>query len=161
MKKAYKAIISAAVVLSFIPVPVQAKHIADNTYKICKNDIFTDFDNMNVKKIVTEVKNDGTFIAEDLSDWIKTQDVYNVSVVEEKDGTKEMFYEFHSGNAGPEYDNTENTSYIHFEDLVQVGEIINSTDTLVEEVTHVNPDGSFYTEVRPSGFDLILAEEPE
>lgn len=161
MKKACKTVISAAVLCSLMAVPVQAKYISENTYKICKNDIFNDYGNLNVKKIVTEVKDDGSFIAVDLSDWLKECDAYDISVTEEKDGIEEKFYEFNPEKAGPEYFDTEDTSYIYFELLVQEGELINSTDTLMEEVTHVNPDGSFYTKTVPVGYFGSLIEEEQ
>ena len=40
-------------------------------------------------------------------------------------------------------------SYIYFDDLVHEGDIIHYTEKIVEEVTEVNGDGSFYTQVEP------------
>lgn len=161
MKKAYRATIFAIVIFCFLPVSVQAKSLGENTYKICKNDIFTDYDNLNVKKIVTEVKDDGTFTAIDLSEWLNQHDVCDISVVEEKEGIKELFYKFNSEKMTSEYHNTDETSYINFQALVREGELINSTETSIEEVTYVNADGSFYTKVLPAGFDVNVIEEDQ
>ena len=40
-------------------------------YRALKNSLFLDYDNCGVKKIVTELKEGGTFIAEDLGSWLK------------------------------------------------------------------------------------------
>ena len=41
-----------------------------------KNDIFIDYDQLNCKKIVTEIKDDGSFTAVDLGEWLEEQDIY-------------------------------------------------------------------------------------
>ena len=35
---------------------VEAKNIGEDTYQVCRNDIFIDYDEYNCKKIVTEIK---------------------------------------------------------------------------------------------------------
>lgn len=50
---------------------------------------------MNCKKIISEIKDDGCYIAVNLGDWLKEQDIYDISVTEdnESEGYKEMYYE--------------------------------------------------------------------
>ena len=72
---------------------VRAMNIGKNLYRVCKNDVFIDYDQQNTKKIVTEVKQDGSFVAEDLGSWIEKQNFYNISVVEEEESYKKMYYE--------------------------------------------------------------------
>ena len=42
---------------------------------------------------------------------------------------------------------SEDTAYINFQGLVNVGDVIRCTDSFIETVTKVNFDGSFYTEI--------------
>ena len=61
----------------FLAVPAEDKSVEKDTYRVCKNDIFIDYDQLNCKKIVTEVKDDGSFIATDLGEWLVEQDIYD------------------------------------------------------------------------------------
>lgn len=62
MMKKEKIVITIVLVVSCITVtPVAAKNVEDNTYQICRNDIFIDWDQLNCKKIVSEIKDDGCY----------------------------------------------------------------------------------------------------
>ena len=61
------------------------KNVEDNTYQICRNDIFIDWDQLNCKKIVSEIKDDDCYIAVNLGDWLKEQDIYDISVTEDNE----------------------------------------------------------------------------
>lgn len=116
-------------------------------YRALKNSLFLDYDNCGVKKIVTELKEGGTFIAEDLGSWLKAQDVYDITVVEDNGDYKKLYYESNQENQDKEkFYPAEDTAAIHFDWLVYEGDVITCTDTCYEEVTSVEPDGSFYTE---------------
>ena len=61
-----------------------------------------------------------------------------------------MFYERNpEKEESDEFYYSEDTSYIHFEGLVYEGDVISYTDSLIETVTEVRFDGSFYTQVEP------------
>ena len=107
----------------FLAVLAEAKSVEKDTCRVCKNDIFIDYDQLNCKKIVTEVKNDGSFTAADLGEWLVEQDIYD----------------------------SEEISYIDFQGLVYEGDVIRSTDSFQETVTEVSFDGSFYTETEMTG----------
>lgn len=116
-------------------------------YRALKNSLFLDYDNCSVKKIVTELKEGGTFIAEDLGSWLKAQDVYDITVAEDNGDYKKLYYESNQENQDKEkFYPAEDTAAIHFDWLVYEGDVITCTDTCYEEVTSVEPDGSFYTE---------------
>ncbi len=116
-------------------------------YRALKNSLFLDYDNCGVKKIVTELKKDGVFIAEDLGSWLKAQDVYDITVVEDNGDYKKLYYESNQEKQDKErFYPAEDTAAIHFDWLVYEGDVITCTDTCFEEVTSVEPDGSFYTE---------------
>ena len=116
-------------------------------YRALKNSLFLDYDNCGVKKIVTELKEGGTFIAEDLGSWLKAQDVYDITVAEDNGDYKKLYYESNQENQDKEkFYPAEDTAAIHFDWLVYEGDVITCTDTCYEEVTSVEPDGSFYTE---------------
>ena len=116
-------------------------------YRALKNSLFLDYDNCGVKKIVTELKEGGTFIAEDLGSWLKAQDVYDITVAEDNGDYKKLYYESNQENQDEEkFYPAEDTAAIHFDWLVYEGDVITCTDTCYEEVTSVEPDGSFYTE---------------
>ena len=116
-------------------------------YRALKNSLFLDYDNCGVKKIVTELKEGGTFIAEDLGSWLKAQDVYDITVAEDNGDYKKLYYESNQENQDKEkFYPAEDTAAIHLDWLVYEGDVITCTDTCYEEVTSVEPDGSFYTE---------------
>ena len=144
MKKGTMMVFSALLMSCFLAVPAEAKSIENSTYRVCKNDIFIDYDQLNCKKIVTKVKDDGSFTAIDLGEWLEEQDIYDISVIEDDENTgyKTMFYEI--------YD-SEDTSCIDFQGLVYEGDVIRSTDSFQETVTEVSFDGSFYTETEMTG----------
>lgn len=115
-------------------------------YKFLKNRIFYDLDNLNVKKIVTKVMSDGNFMAEDLGTWLKKQDVYRISVVEDNGEDKKLYYESVPENqARDEYFSAKDRENVYFDWLVSEGEVITATYSCFEEVLMVEPDGSFYT----------------
>ena len=71
--KRYKAasIFTCACLASgMLALPVSAKHISGNDFKVEKNDILT-IDNL--KRIVTDVKEDGSYTAIPLGDWFEEQ----------------------------------------------------------------------------------------
>ena len=160
-----KTIVNKIVVLTllmscFLSIPAGAKGIGKDTYRICKTDIFIDYDQLNCKKIVTEIKDDGSFIAVDLGDWLEEQDIYDISVIEDDEsaGYKKMFYERNpEKEESDEFYDSEDTSYINFQGLVYVGDVIRSTDSFRETVTEVRFDGSFYTETEP--YELLNETE--
>ena len=146
----------------FLAVPAEAKSVEKDTYRVCKNDIFIDYDQLNCKKIVTKVKDDGSFTAIDLGEWLEEQDIYDISVIEDDENTgyKKTFYERNpEKEASDEFYDSEDTSYINFQGLVYVGDIIRSTDSFRETVTEVSFDGSFYTETEMTG--LYVDEETD
>ena len=86
MIKKEKIVITIALVASCITAtPVAAKNVEDNTYQICRNDIFIDWYQLNCKKIISEIKDDGCYIAVNLGDWLKEQDIYDISVTEDNE----------------------------------------------------------------------------
>ena len=87
MKKGTMMVLSALLMSCFLAVPAEAKSIGKDTYRVCKNDIFIDYDQLNCKKIVMEVKDDGSFTAVDLGEWLEEQDIYDISVIEDDENT--------------------------------------------------------------------------
>ena len=154
MKKGTMMVLSALLMSCFLAVPAEAKSIGKDTYRVCKNDIFIDYDQLNCKKIVTKVKDDGSFTAIDLGEWLEEQDIYDISVIEDDENTgyKTMFYERNlEKEASDEFYDSEDTSCIDFQGLVYEGDVIRSTDSFQETVTEVSFDGSFYTETEMTG----------
>ena len=80
-------VLSALLMSYFLAVPAEAESVEKDTYRVCKNDIFIDYDQLNCKKIVTEVEDDGSFTAVDLGEWLEEQDVYDISVIEDDENT--------------------------------------------------------------------------
>ena len=54
MNKKNMMFFSALMMSCFLSVSAGAKSIEKDTYRVCKNDIFIDYDQLNCKKIVTE-----------------------------------------------------------------------------------------------------------
>ena len=163
MKKGTMMVLSALLMSCFLAVPAEAKSIGKDTYRVCKNDIFIDYDQLNCKKIVMEVKDDGSFTAVDLGEWLEEQDIYDISIIEDDENTgyKKTFYERNpEKESADEFYDSENTSYIDFQGLVYVGDVIRSTDSSRETVTKVKFDGSFYTETEMTT-DLYVDEETD
>ena len=162
MNKGRTIIFSVLLMCCFLTISVGAKSIGKDTYRICKNDIFIDYDQLNCKKIVTEIKDDGCFIAVDLGEWLKKQNIYDISVIEDNEsaGYKKMFYERNPEKEDTdEFCDSEDTSYIPFEGLVYEGDVISSTDSFIETVTEVEFDGSFYTQIEPQPVFLLSEAE--
>lgn len=132
--------------LSFLN--IQAKYIDDNTYRIEENDIFIDVENMNVKKIVTEVCDDGSFVAKDLAEWIKEQDFYCVTEIKSCGETCLLYYELNMN----EEEKTEEINSMNFENLVIENDIIKFSDSTMEKVVLNAGGGNFFTEVSESYF---------
>lgn len=151
MMKKEKIVITMALAVSCIAaIPAAAKNIEGDTYQICRNDIFTDCNQLNCKKIINEIKEDGCFTAVNLGDWLKEQDIYDISVIEDHDseGYKKMYYERNlEKEEKDEFYDTDDTAYIPFERLVYEGDVISYTDSSIETVTEVNENGDFYTEI--------------
>ena len=163
MKKGKIIFFSALLMSCFLAVPTEAKSVEKDTQRVCKNDIFIDYDQLNCKKIVTEIKDDGAFTAVDLGVWLKEQDIYDISVIkdDENTGYKKMFYERNpEKEASDEFYDSEDSSYIDFQGVVYVGDVICSTDSSREKVTEVNFDGSFYTETEMTT-NLYVDEETD
>ena len=71
-----------------------------------------------------------------------------------------MFYERNpEKEASDQFYDSEDTSYINFQGLVYVGDVIRNTDSFRETVTEVSFDGSFYTETEMTG--LYVDEETD
>ena len=156
-------VLSALLMSCFLSVSAEAKSIGKDTYRVCKNDIFIDYDQLNCKKIVTEIKGDGSFTAVDLGEWLEEQDIYDTSIIKEDENTgyKKTFYERNpEKEASDEFYDSEDTSYIDFQGLVYAGNVIRSTDSSRETVTEVNFDGSFYTETEMTT-NLYVDEETD
>lgn len=169
MKKGKMIFFSALLMSCFLAVPVETKSVEKDTYRVCKNDIFIDYDQLNCKKIVTGIKDDGSFTAVDLGEWLEEQDIYDIydiydiSIIkdDENTGYKKTFYERNpEKEAADEFYDSEDSSYIDFQGLVYVGDVIRSTDSFREAVTEVNFDGSFYTETEMTT-DLYVDEETD
>ena len=153
-EKGIMMVLSTLLMDCFLAISVEAKSIEKDTYRICKNEIFIDYDQLNCKKIVTKVKDDGSFTAIDLGEWLEEQDIYDISVIEDDENTgyKTMFYERNlEKEASDEFYDSEDTSCIDFQGLVYEGDVIRSTDSFQETVTEVSFDGSFYTETEMTG----------
>ena len=75
MKKGKMIFFPVLLMSCFLAVPAEAKSVEKDTYRVCKNDIFIDYDQLNCKKIVTERKDDGLFTAVDLGEWLGEQDI--------------------------------------------------------------------------------------
>lgn len=151
MIKKEKIVITIVLVVSCITAtPVAAKNVENNTYQICRNDIFIDWYQLNCKKIISEIKDDGCYIAVNLGDWLKEQDIYDISVTEdnESEGYKKMYYERNpEKEEKDEFYDTDDTAYIPFERLVYEGDVISYTDSSIETVTEVEENGDFYTKI--------------
>ena len=50
MKKGTMMVFSALLMSCFLAVPAEAKSIENGTYRVCKNDIFIDYDQLNCKR---------------------------------------------------------------------------------------------------------------
>ena len=151
MIKKEKIVITIVLVVSCITAtPVAAKNVENNTYQICRNDIFIDWYQLNCKKIISEIKDDGCYIAVNLGDLLKEQDIYDISVTEdnESEGYKKMYYERNpEKEEKDEFYDTDDTAYIPFERLVYEGDVISYTDSSIETVTEVEENGDFYTKI--------------
>lgn len=151
MIKKEKIVITIVLVVSCITAtPVAAKNVENNTYQICRNDIFIDWYQLNCKKIISEIKDDSCYIAVNLGDWLKEQDIYDISVTEdnESEGYKKMYYERNpEKEEKDEFYDTDDTAYIPFERLVSEGDVISYTDSSIETVTEVEENGDFYTKI--------------
>ena len=155
-------VLSVLLMSCFLAIPAEAKSIGKDTYRVCKNDIFIDYDQLNCKKIVTGIKDDGSFTAVDLGEWLEERDIYDISVIEDDENTgyKKMFYERNpEKEASDQFYDSEDISYINFQGLVYVGDVIRNTDSFRETVTEVSFDGSFYTETEMTG--LYVDEETD
>lgn len=162
MKKGTMMVLSVLLMSCFLAIPAEAKSIGKDTYRVCKNDIFIDYDQLNCKKIVTGIKDDGSFTAVDLGEWLEERDIYDISVIEDDENTgyKKMFYERNpEKEASDQFYDSEDISYINFQGLVYVGDVIRNTDSFRETVTEVSFDGSFYTETEMTG--LYVDEETD
>ena len=125
MKKGTRMMFLILLMSCFLAVSVEAKSVEKDTYRVCKNDIFIDYGQLNCKKIVTEIKDDGSFTAVDLGEWLEEQDIYDISVIEDDENTsyKKTFYERNpEKEASDEFYDSEDTSYINFQGLVYVGD---------------------------------------
>lgn len=126
------------------PLSVSAKMLDNNLYQVCVNDIFTGREA--VKKIVTQVNEDGTFAAEDLADWIEKQGVYKITAVEESGGYTKYLYEYDFQDYGDRFAESDTASAIDFMQLVSENDMIRFSNGKMELVAEVKEDGSFYTE---------------
>lgn len=100
-----------------------------------------------VKQIVTKVNADGTFCAEDLGIWLKKQDVYDISVLEEDGNYKKLLYKSRPENQQrEEFEPSDDTDILYFDMLVVPGEDIIFQGGYIETVDEVYSDGSFTTE---------------
>lgn len=140
MKKIY--VIIALVTCVTMCSSVNAKMLDNNTFCVCVNDVFVHPDA--IKRIVTEVNGDGTFVAEELREWMRKQDFYTISIVEEEGNYIKYHYECNLKNQSEEFKDSE----IDWQYLVSEGDYIGMVNDLLEKVISVEEDGiSFYTEV--------------
>ena len=147
-----RILFSTVLLCGLSALPVQARYLVGETYSVCRNDIFIDYDNFGVKRIVIEKKDNGDFIAEDLSTWCKTHEIYNVTLAHEAEFSQLMFYEVDMENLDDEFSDSEGVAYIDFEHIVSEGDIIGFTEDSMERVVYVFNDGSFYSVIEPSPF---------
>ena len=92
----------------------------------------------------------GVPFEQNLQDWLKEQDIYDISVTEdnESEGYKKMYYERNpEKEEKDEFYDTDDTAYIPFERLVYEGDVISYTDSSIETVTEVEENGDFYTKI--------------
>lgn len=105
------------------------------------------YDGASAKQIVTKVNKDGTFLTEDLGDWLKKQDVYDISVLEENGVYKKLLYKSRPENQQrEEFEPTDEVDCLYFDMLVSPGEYIMYWGGYTEMVDEVYADGSFTTE---------------
>ena len=52
MKKGTMMVFSALLMSCFLAVPAEAKSIENSTYRVCKNDIFIDYDQLNSESFI-------------------------------------------------------------------------------------------------------------
>lgn len=141
------SVCATTLICTVFMIPAEARNLGNDTYCVCKHDLFIDYWNYNVKRIVTNLNDDGTFIAKDLADWLEEeQDLYAVTTAGEVDGYQIKFYEYLYPYLNDRYSATDDTSYVEFEGIVQEGDIIRKTDEIAEEVAEVT-GLSFYTRV--------------
>ena len=122
--------------------------------EIFKNCVIRDFDLDSTKRMVTKVNGDGTFLVEDLGSWIKKQDVYKISIVEDDGDLKKLYYEFLPEKADRDeyYFEEGDRETVMFAGFVCPGDWITYTENCNEVVTDVVGDGSFYTEYYNSAY---------
>lgn len=117
-------------------------------YKMLKNTLFSDYENWGAKKIVTETLENGSFLAEDLGTWLKKQDFYQISVIEDDGVYKTLYYKCNLEAQEKEQQrlaSAADEAILHFDWLVNEGDLITFTDSCLEAVTSVESNGSFYT----------------
>ena len=130
---------------SLIPPDSEA---SNKEYTILKNSLIPDNENFGVIKIVTESFGNGSFLAEDLGTWLKKQDFFHISVVEDNGSYKTLYYKANleaQMQAEEAFPYEKEAAPLYFSWLVEEGDLITNTDSCLEAVTSVEPDGSFYT----------------
>lgn len=108
-------------------------------------DIVEDPDQLDVKKIVAEVEQDGSFRTEDLGSWIEEEKVCTVSLLkEEKDEARIVFYEFDQSTLYKLMEDN-NVNNLTEWGMVSVGDVIRCTSDCIETVIWVDYYGNFFT----------------
>ena len=130
--------------IAALTLPIQARQIDKGIYRLCVNDIFTDQNNLSVKKIVTDIFSDGSYSAEDLGEWLLEKDLCKVQVLQDLENYEKItFYEIDASKLKKQ--EREGETELFPEGLVFKGDVLRYNETMIETVLWVNVDGSFYT----------------
>lgn len=91
-----KAALTLSLLTALGAMPVQAKSLGDGLFRIDRYDVFTLFDASvypHEKRVVTEVAKDGTFCAENVSDFLRSTGLYEITEVRTEADVQGEIYE--------------------------------------------------------------------
>lgn len=151
-----KAALTLSLLTALGAMPVQAKSLGDGLFRIDRYDVFTLFDASvypHEKRVVTEVAGDGTFDTENVSDFLRSTGLYEITEVRTEADVqgeiydRELCYTFLPDQAEEGYWEEEQLTPLFFSCIVSLGDVIKATDDETETVTRLGDDGCFYTEV--------------
>lgn len=151
-----KTALTLSLLTALCAMPVQAKELGDGLYQIDRYDVFTLFDTSGYpheKRVVTEIAGDGTFRAENVSDFLQSTGLYEITEVQTETDVqgepyeRELCYTFLPEQAREGYWEEEQLTPLFFSCIVSLGDVIKATDDETETVTSLGDDGCFYTEV--------------
>ncbi len=126
-------------------VSATAGEIGENEFQTEIYDITEDPDQLNVKKIVVEVEEDGGSRTEDLAVWLEEEKVCTTTLLkEEKNEARILFYEFDPSVLYKLVEDS-NVNTLTEWGMVSVGDVIRCTSDCIETVIWVDYDGNFFT----------------